>query len=113
VAWFLIDKPGAAQSGFPEQSDNLLDNFQLAFNMVKAGYPDLAFIYIWKHHYIVLSLLCGALLAVATGTVSDWLGRRRMRQLVLPGAARKSRSSGGAGQPGPDSAPVDRHETSE
>ena len=78
VVWFMLDKPGAVQFSFPERSDDLLGNFQYAFDMLKAGYPQLAFIFIWKQHYIVLSLLCGALLAVSAGALGDFLGRRRI-----------------------------------
>jgi hypothetical protein len=107
VLWFMLDKPGAVQFSFPERSDDLLGNFQYAFDMLKAGYPGLAFIFIWKQHYIVLSLLCGALLAVAAGTLGDFLGRRRMRRRVLPGAARRSDAPDSAGRSGPDAAPTD------
>ncbi len=107
VLWFMLDKPGAVQFSFPERSDDLLGNFQYAFDMLKAGYPGLAFIFIWKQHYIVLSLLCGALLAVAAGTLGDFLGRRRMRRLVLPGAARRSDASDSTGGSGPATAPTD------
>ena len=113
VAWFLMDKPGAIQFSFPERSDDLLGNFQYAFDMLKAGYPDLGFIFIWKHHYIVLSLLAGALLSVAAGTVSDHLGRRRMRKLVLPTAIRRKDVAGSEEKPGPESTPVKHHEASE
>ncbi len=113
IAWFMMDKPGAVQFSFPERSDDLLGNFQYAFDMLKAGYPDLAFIFIWKHHYIVLSLLCGALLAVAAGSVSDYLGRRRMRKLVLPGAVARRDVPADTKQPGPESTPVGKHESSE
>jgi hypothetical protein len=109
IVWFMLDKPGAVQFSFPERSDDLLGNFQYAFDMLKAGYPGLGFIFIWKHHYIVLSLLCGALLAVAASSLSDYLGRRRMRKLVLPGAVARRETK----QPGPESTPVGKHESSE
>lgn len=68
----------------PQVSDSLLDNFQNAFNLMKAGYPDMAFVYIWNAHYIILSLLGGMLVAVLYGGVSDYLGRRRMRRHFVP-----------------------------
>lgn len=107
IAWFLMDKPGAIQFSFPERSDDLLGNFQYAFDMLKAGYPDLAFIFIWKQHYIVLSLLCGVMLAVAVGSLSDYLGRRRMRKLVLPRAVARRDVPDNPGEPGPEPTPVD------
>ena len=101
----MLDKPAAVQFSFPERSDGLLGNFQYAFDMLKTGYPWLAFIFIWKQHYIVLSLLGGAILAVAAGSVSDFLRRRRMRQLVLPGTGYE-RGSNTEREPGPHAAPT-------
>ena len=102
----MLDKPVAVQFSSAERSDDLLGNFQYAFDMLKAGYPWLGFIFIWKQHYIVLSLLGGAILAVAAGSVSDLLRRRRMRRLVLPGAGYKRRSNTET-EPGPQAAPAD------
>jgi len=99
----MMDKPGAVQFSIPERSDDLLGNFQYAFDMLKAGYPSLAFVFIWKQHYIVLSLLGGVLLAVAAGSVSDFLGRRRMRKLVLPGRITRREEPDKQSEPGPES----------
>jgi hypothetical protein len=106
VLWFMLDKPAAVQFSFPERSDDLLGNFQYAFDMLKAGYPRLGFIFIWQQHYIVLSLLGGAILALVTGSLSDLLRRRRMRRLVLPGT-RHERRSNTETQPGPQAPPAD------
>ena len=84
VIWFWVDKPPPEQQRLPEVSDSLVDNFQVAFNMLKAGYPEVAFVYIWNAHYLLLSLLGGALLAVSIGAVSDALSRRRMRRRIMP-----------------------------
>jgi hypothetical protein len=86
IVWFWIDKPDARQFRMPEPGDSMLDNFQLAFDMLKAGYIDMSFVYLWNAHYLVLSLLGGALLAAIYGGVSDYLGRRRMRRHFLPPA---------------------------
>ena len=92
VAWFLIDKPPPAQMRLPEVSDSLVENFQVAFDMLKAGYPKVAFVYIWDAHYLLLSLLGGALGAVTYGVISDYLSRRRMRSNFMP-LARKDPDS--------------------
>ena len=84
IAWFWIDKPDARQFRMPETADSMLGNFQTAFDMLKAGYVDMSFVYLWNAHYLVLSLLGGALLAVVHGAVTDHLGRRRMRRHFLP-----------------------------
>ena len=102
----MLDKPAAVQFSFPERSDDLLGNFQYAFDMLKAGYPWLGFIFIWKQHYIVLSLLGGVILAVLAGSVSDLLRRRRMRWVVLPGT-RHERRNNTETEPGPQATPAD------
>ena len=84
VVWFLIDKPPAAQSRLPPVSDSLVENFQVAFDLLKSGYLDVAFVYIWNAHYLLLSLLGGAMLAVSYGVISDYLSRRRMRRNFMP-----------------------------
>lgn len=84
ITWFWIDKPKVRQFHMPEAGDSMLGNFQTAFDMLKAGYPDMSFVYLWKAHYLVLSLLGGALLAVVYGAIADHLGRRRMRRHFLP-----------------------------
>ncbi|MDH3979377.1 MAG: hypothetical protein OEU91_02580 [Gammaproteobacteria bacterium] len=84
IAWFALDKPRPGPGSFPRASDRLLDNFQLAFDMLRAGQWEYAYTFIWNAHYLVLSLLAGALLAMLIGSVSDYLGRRRMRRLILP-----------------------------
>ncbi|HYQ73203.1 MAG TPA: hypothetical protein VET88_14900 [Gammaproteobacteria bacterium] len=84
VVWFWIDKPDPRQFRMPGTADSMLENFQTAFDMLKAGYVDLAFVYLWDTHYLVLSVLGGALLAVLTSVLADYLGRRRMRRHFMP-----------------------------
>jgi len=86
---FLIDKPPAGQLGLPKVSDSMLDNFQQAFDMLKAGHLDMAYVFIWDAHYLVLSLLGGLLVALLFGVVSEQLGRRRMRRNFLPPVRKK------------------------
>jgi len=93
IAWFWIDKPDARQFRMPETGDNMLDNFQTAFDMLKAGYVDMSFVYLWNAHYLVLSLLGGALLAVVYGALADHLGRWRMRRHFLPPARQQTREA--------------------
>jgi hypothetical protein len=73
----------------PPVSDSLTENFQVAFDLLKAGYPDVSFVYIWDAHYLLLSLLGGALAAVTYGVISDFLSRRRMRRNFMPPASKK------------------------
>ena len=107
----LRNKPPPEQLRLPEVSDSLVENFQVAFDMVKAGYPKVAFVYIWNAHYLLLSIAGGVLLAVTIGVVSDALGRRRMRRHIMPPApvARETGSKDSAPEhpPAKPSAPVD------
>jgi hypothetical protein len=84
MLWFWIDKPPPGQMQLPPVSDSLTENFQVAFDLLKAGYPDVSFVYIWNAHYLLLSLLVGALAAVLYGVLSDALSRRRMRRNFMP-----------------------------
>ena len=112
LLWFSIDKPPVGQLGLPRVSDSITENFQRAFNMLKAGHPDMAFVYIWDAHYILLSVLGGILVAVIYGSVSDYLGRRRMRRHFRP-PERVEKSAGVEVEPPAQSnAPADKHETS-
>ena len=112
LLWFSIDKPPVGQLGLPAVSDSITENFQRAFNMLKAGHPDMAFVYIWDAHYILLSLLGGAIVAVIYGSISDHLGRRRMRRHFRP-PERAEKSAGVEGEPPEQSnAPADKQNTS-
>ena len=106
IAWFWIDKPDARQFRMPEPSDSMLDNFQIAFDMLKAGFVDMSFIYLWNAHYLVLSVLGGALLAVLYGAVADHLGRRRIRRHFLPPARQAPTADGN--QPDRETAAADK-----
>lgn len=86
LAWFWIDKPPPGQRGLPEVSDSIVENFQRAFYMLKAGHADVAYVYIWDAHYLLLSLLGGVLIGVIVGSAGDYLGRRRMRRHFRPPA---------------------------
>ena len=108
LLWFSIDKPPVGQLGLPQASESVTENFQRAFNMLKAGHPDVAFVYIWDAHYILLSLLGGMLVAVVYGSVSDYLGRRRMRRHFRPPERVNQSAGGGEHPPEQSDAPADR-----
>lgn len=90
--WFWIDKPPHENRGLPKIDDSLIENFQVAFNILKAGYLEVSFVYIWNAHYIILSLLGGALLSIGIEAMSNILSRRRMRQLIFPASLFKTRT---------------------
>ena len=89
VIWFWIDKPPPAQMQLPPVSDSLIENFQVAFDLLKSGYLNVAYVYIWNAHYLLLSLLGGVLAAVSYGVIADYLSRRRMRRNFMPPPRRK------------------------
>jgi hypothetical protein len=107
VSWFWIDKPPPDQQRLPEVSDSLVENFQVAFNILKSGYPEVAFVYIWNAHYLLLSIAGGVLLSISIGAVSDALSRRRMRRLIMPPASTVRRTGEKDTPPKQPPAPTD------
>ena len=85
VLWFFIDKhPASLGVVVPGESGKLLDNFQLAFDMMKAGYLKASYVFIWKAHYIVLTLIAGLMTSVISQAVSNVLRRRKLHQVMWP-----------------------------
>jgi hypothetical protein len=87
VIWFWIDKPPAAQFGLPPPGDSTVENFQRSFDLLKAGHPDLAYLYIWHAHYLILSVVFGILLAATFRTIADHLASRSRRRHYFPSRA--------------------------
>ena len=112
LVWFAIDKPPVGQLGLPQASDSIAENFQRAFNMLKAGHPEVAYVYLWDAHYLLLSLIGGILVAVVYGSISDVLGRRRMRRHFRPPERVEKAAAAGEGPPEQSHAPADK-QTSE
>ena len=93
--WFWLDKSPALMDSLPRQQDDLISNFQIAFNILKQGHLHPAFIFIWRSHYILLSLLGGLLVSMGWQSISSVLSRRRLRKLYVP--QRKSGSDDSQG----------------
>lgn len=99
--WFLIDKhPASLGTMMPAEMDDLLNNFQLAFDMMKAGYLKASYVFIWQAHYIVLSIIAGLLSSIAWQGMADVLRRRRLREVMSP----NRKSSSDTDKQDPDSA---------
>lgn len=85
VSWFWIDKNPATLGPLPMPTDGAyLQNFQVGVDLVKQGRYRAAFVYIWKAHFIVLSLGIGLLLGAALNAVARRLSRNRLLRLYLP-----------------------------
>ena len=84
VLWFWIDKPDPQNFRMPAVNDSMIENFQTAFNMLKGGYPEVSFLFIWNAHYLMLSLLGGLILLSVLRSMSGVMRRRRMRKSYLP-----------------------------
>lgn len=85
ILWFVIDKhPASLGVIVPEELDTLLANFQLAFDMFTAGYLRAAFVFIWKAHYIVISIITALLISALREATSNVLRRRHLRQIMWP-----------------------------
>ncbi len=87
--WFWIDKNPASLGPVPYPRDgSLLQNFQVAIDLIKQVRFKAAFVYIWKAHYLVLSVAFGLLLGILGGFLSSAWSRRRLIRLYAP--ARKT-----------------------
>jgi hypothetical protein len=85
ILWFWIDKNPALLGPLPYPSDgDILGNFQAAVNLLKETRIKAAFVYIWKAHYILLSLASGALIAMIGASISRALSRKRLLKLYVP-----------------------------
>jgi hypothetical protein len=84
VAWFWIDKPPAGQFGLPPPGDSMVEDFQRSIDLLKAGHPDMAYLYVWHAHYLILSVVFGILVAVVFRTIADHLSRKGRRRLYYP-----------------------------
>jgi len=82
--YFWLDKPPVLADALPRQQDDLIGNFQIAFNILKQGHLHPAFIFIWRSHSIILSLLGGLLVSMSWQSISAALSRRRLRKLYVP-----------------------------
>lgn len=85
VLWFFVDKhPASLGVNVPAELDTMLANFQLAFDMLTAGYLRASYVFIWKAHYIVLSIIAALLISALHQATSSVLRRRHLRQLMWP-----------------------------
>ncbi len=84
ATWLWLDKPPALMHALPRSQDDLIANFQIAFNMLKDGHLKPAFVFMWHSHYILLSLLGGLLASMGWQSLSGLLSRRRLRRLYVP-----------------------------
>ena len=85
VLWFFIDKhPASLGVIVPAELDTMLANFQLAFDMLTAGYLRASYVFIWKAHYIVLSIIAALLISALREATSNILRRRHLRQVMWP-----------------------------
>ena len=85
IVWFTIDKyPASLGLVIPEELDSLTANFQMAFDMLKAGYLRGFYVFIWKAHYLVLSVISGVLLSIMFDAFTSNLRRRNLHQIMWP-----------------------------
>ncbi len=83
--WFFIDKrPSSLGIVVPDELDTMLDNFQLAFDILSAGFLRAAYVFIWKAHYIVVSIITALLISAIYTSVSGMIRRRRLHRVMWP-----------------------------
>ena len=97
TVWFWIDKsPHSLGPLPPPLEEQFSANFQMAVDLVKAQRYTAAFVYLWKAHYLLLSVAAGLVFAMIGGSISRLLARRRFARLYIP--ARKRGPGAAAGQ---------------
>jgi hypothetical protein len=92
IIWFWIDKNPASLGplAYPQDGD-FLYNFQVTIDLVKQARFRAAFVYVWKAHYLVLSLAIGAIIGIALAAASRMLSRKRLLKLYLPERQRRQK----------------------
>jgi hypothetical protein len=85
IIWFWIDKSPGALGPLPYPADGeYLHNFQVAVDLLKQTRLKGAFVYLWKAHYILLSVAAGVLIGALLTSISRRLSRSRFLALYLP-----------------------------
>lgn len=77
--WFWLDKTGPAylHAAGIEAGDDSTRDFQIGFDLLKAGEPGAAFAFLWYHHYVVMTVL----IAILAGFALPQLRRTTRRVL--------------------------------
>lgn len=85
LLWFWIDKNPAALGPLPYPQDgDFQHNFQITVDLLRQARFKAAFIYVWKAHYLTLSLAFGLLLGMLGSSVARAWSRRRLIKLYVP-----------------------------
>ncbi len=94
LLWFWLDKNPATLGPLPPPAnDDYIRNFQIAIDLVKQARLKAAYVYIWKAHYIVLSLAVGLAIGGLLGALSRSLSRKKFRKFYLPERKEKEKPS--------------------
>ena len=94
LLWFWLDKNPATLGPLPPPAnDDYIRNFQITIDLVKHARIRAAYVYIWKAHYIVLSLAAGLAIGAVLGALSRSLSRQKFRKLYLPERKNKDKAS--------------------
>jgi hypothetical protein len=101
--WLLLDKEGPAYTHAARiqgGEDTLLD-FQVGFDLLKAGEPGAAFAFLWYHHYLILTLLIALVAAFALPPLRRSLGSGwRRGSAALKGRRGRSDAEASKDRPG-------------
>lgn len=96
--WLWIDKNPAALGPLPYPRDGeFLQNFQVTIDLIKQARIKAAFLYIWKAHYLVLSLAFGLLLGLLGNSLARVWSRRRLTRLYVPDKKSSEKNDKGDG----------------
>jgi len=82
IIWFWIDKNPLALGPLPYPADgNYLHNFQVTVDLLKQSRIKAAYVFLWKAHYVVLSLAIGFLSAIVITSITRTLSRNKLRRM--------------------------------
>ena len=85
ILWFWLDKNPITLGPLPLSIDgDFLHNFQATIDLLKQGRVQAAFIFVWKAHFIVLSIVTGVAIGMVFTSISQAMSRNRLLRLYLP-----------------------------
>jgi len=89
LLWFWIDKSPSEFSRLSQpRGGQYAADFQVAVDLVRTGRFTMAYVYIWKAHFVVLSAAVGLLIHVLFEAIARSLSRRRLIRLYVPNKRR-------------------------
>ncbi len=85
LLWFWIDKTSFEYSRLPQpRAGQYIADFQTAVDLARSGRYATAYVFLWKAHFIVLSIGVGLLINMILDGIARALNRRKLTKLYVP-----------------------------